>query len=222
MPYANRVIRATIFGTMYGGAEEWSTGFYLGVPGVDSGMPSEAAAQEIGTAWNAFFENVGSGISWAWKTAGVKLALKGTDGKTVPDNVATYYYSDQPVGAKPDNGFPPQVAVVCTLLAGTGKGLAGKGRMYIPGVSHSVQQGGRMHTDSAASVSLNLKTFMDAVNAAPSVEGILINASQGRLTAGGSGPISRVVNELRVGTVYDTQRRRRNGLVEEYSSRTLV
>lgn len=222
MPYQNRVIRATIFGTMYAGAEEWSTGFYLGMPGSDAANPSEAAAQAIGTAWNAFFENAGSGISWAWKTEGVKLALKGTDGKTIPDQVATYYFSDQPVGAKPDNGYPPQVAVVCTLLAGTGKGLAGKGRMYIPGVSHPLQQGGRMHTDASGTTSANLKTFFDAVNADATVEGVVVNASQGRLAAGGSGPITKVVNEIRVGTVYDTQRRRRNGLVEEYWSRQLT
>jgi len=55
------------------------------------------------------------------------------------------------------------------------------------------------------------------LNADAGVPGNLINASRGRaLQIGNDMPVNRYVQDVLVGDVYDTQRRRRNQLQESY------
>lgn len=222
MAYAHKVVRVTCFGTMFGGAEEWSTGFFLGASATDASIPTQAGADMVRDAWGTLFGTPNMGIASAWQAVGVKLARLGTDGKTELDNVETSYFASPVSGAGGGSPFPPQVALVATLIAESGKGLGGKGRMYLPGVKHGIDGGGKLGSTEAGYISLALKTFFDTVNGSFDTPGQLINASQGRGGLTPTFPLNRGITSVRVGNVYDTQRRRRNALVESYNSRDLI
>ena len=93
MPFAHKVVRVTLFGSMYSGAEIWSTGFYYGASGADAADPSEAAADVVLNSWEDFFTATNTSISFNWKTHGVKLALLNTDGTTDTANVVQKTYT---------------------------------------------------------------------------------------------------------------------------------
>lgn len=221
-PFQHRVNRVTLYGSSYGGAEIWTTGFYMGITSADVGAPSEASAAAIKTAWQTFFTATAQTISYLWKTEGVKIAPMLADGTTVKDEVVTSPYTTAIQGQSAATGFPPQVSLVATLLADNGRGLAGKGRMYLPGIAASIDGTGHLATGTNQTIATNLKTFMDAVNGSADVPGQLINASHGRAPFTGSTATNRIVTHIRVGNVYDTQRRRRNSLVESYATSQLT
>lgn len=218
MAYAYKVNRVTIFGNSYDGAEEWSTGFFLGQTAADVGTPNEAMAAAIKAAWATFYGAGANMFGYRWKTDGVKIAHLKTDGKTDLDNVVTSYYTTPVQGASTGIGFPPQVSVVATLLADNGRGLAGKGRMFLPGIQQGLDATGHMGSPFPQTLATNLAAMFATIESSFDVVGQLINASQGRIAIGGTAPLNRDVTHIRVGNVYDTQRRRRNQLTEIYST----
>lgn len=220
-PFERKVNRVTIYGSSYGGQEIWTTGFYLGNVGSDVGLPSESTAAAIKTAWNTFFRTTGW-FSYLWKTEGVKISPMNQDGTTNKDAVVTSPYTTAVEGNNAGTGFPAQVSLVATLLADTGRGLAGKGRMYLPGFAVGIDGTGHLAPGTNSAVANALKTFFDSVEASIDVEGQVINASHGRAPFTGSTATNRNVTHIRVGNVYDTQRRRRNSLVEAYATAQLA
>lgn len=230
-PLAHRVTRVTLSGHMFGGAEEWSTGFYIGQEGADAQLPDQATANAIATAWAAFFTNQGSYVANSYTAELVKLASVGIDGKS---SSADTIYANMPAGTAgtKTTNFPPQNALVATLTGPNVRGLASKGRMYLPGIVAPVQPDGHIDLTTVGTIATNVQTFLKAVDAITSTPDRLILASHGQLTksadgkhwipkVGGIGPVNKPVTGCKVGNVYDTQRRRRNGLVEAYVSKTL-
>lgn len=222
MGYAHKVARVTIFGEMFGSNEEWSTGFFLGAPDADAAVATTAFTGPLKTAWSTLFTTGANGFSNYFSTTGVKVARMGLNAKTELDTVVTDYYASPIFGGGSGAPHPPQIALVTTLTSGTGKGLGGKGRMYLPGVKFAVDGTGHISSTEVNTLATALKTFFDAVNGMTDAPGSTINASQGRLVAGGAGPVNKAVDGLRVGNVYDTQRRRRNQLAETYTSKTIT
>jgi hypothetical protein len=170
----------------------------------------------VRNAWTTFF-TTGSGISSAFTFTEVKAALLTTDGKYVdPSGAVVSHPTTAVVGPETGAPLPPQCALVATLIAGSGKGLAGKGRMYIPGVKWNIDGTGHLDTGAVSSLGTKLTQFVNAVNALTPRPGVVINASRGHAKLGGQGARNVPVNGIRVGNVYDTQRRRRNALAETY------
>lgn len=218
MPYLHNVNRVTLFGSSYGGAEIWSTGFFMASPSQDAPVPSEASAAAIKTAWQTFFTSGQNMFGYLWKTEGVKIAhLDKTTGKTVGVPV-TSYYTTAIAGASTGIGFPPQVSLVATLLADNGKGLGGKGRMYLPGIQQGLDATGHVGSPFNQTLATNLASFFNAINGSIDAPGVVVNASQGRDTGLAQGWVNRPVTHVRIGNVYDTQRRRRNALTEIYAT----
>lgn len=222
MAYAHKVVRCTLFGSMYSGAEIWTTGFYYGAPDADAADPSEAAADVILDAWEDFFTATNTSISFNWKTNGVKLALLNTDGSTDTANVVQKTYTTAIAGQNAGSGFPPQVSLVASLLAGLGTQPGDKGRMFIPGVASGLDSTGHATTGYNTTIANNLKTFFDALNSSFEMPGQLINASHPNIVVGGPSPVNKTVTTIKVGNVYDTQRKRRNALAENYAAATLT
>jgi len=222
VPYAYKVNRVTISGTCAGGAEEWSTGFYMGYAAGDSSNPTQTLADSIKTAWQTFFTATASKVQSNYTTRSIKISQLNTDGSTLLDNTIFSDYATPIVGTGASTFFPPQVSLVCTLQSALSRGLAAKGRMYLPGVGAPLASTGKISaTADVTAIATNLKTFFDAVNTAGGVAGKIILASKGRPGVAGSAS-NQLMTKLRVGDVYDTQRRRRNGLVETYQSATLA
>lgn len=230
MPYAHNVHRVTISGTSFGGAEQWSTGFYVGAVGEGVSNPTQAFADAIRTAWTTFFTATSTSVTSAWKTENVKVAQVGTDGKTFPENVVYAPYGTAISGPAGVNIFPPQISLAASLENAGARGLAAKGRMYLPGIGLSLGSNGQITPAQALAICNNFKAFIDSVNAAAPLGAKVILASQGRRTKNPDGSysvvpgtsVNAVVNRVRVGSAFDTQRRRRNQLVETYQSAAIA
>jgi hypothetical protein len=138
----------------------------------------------------------------------VKVAQISATGVTSESNVIYAPYGTAISGGGPSASYPPQIAMVASLENAGARGLAAKGRMYLPGVASTIGSDGKLASVSVTPMVTALKTFLDAVNAAaPTGEDVIL---------------ASVVNRVRIGSVYDTQRRRRNAMVETYQSATLA
>lgn len=218
---AQKVVKVTLSGTMLGGGEIWQTGFYMGSPTQDAGAPSQAFADGVRDAWTTFWTANQSAISGGYLFNAVKCALlqKNGDYDTSVDVVNSYPTTAQAGGAG-SLQLPPQIALTATLIGGSGKGLGGKGRMYLPGVYASIDGTGHISQTTCQSIATNLATFFNTVDGLSDRPGHAINVSRGHKSGliPGQGARNVYINGVRVGNVFDTQRRRRNALVETYSN----
>jgi hypothetical protein len=213
-------------GTFAGGAEEWSTGFYMGNEAGDADLPTQSLADSIAVGWRNFMIAPASQISGRWTATTVKVSSLGTDGKS---NAADTVYANVAAGASGTGTlhYPPQIALVATMTSPIARGVGSKGRMYLPGVGMATEGDGKILIGAVNGIRDTLATFFNAVNGLPD-NNVVVLASHGSLNAdgspkiGGSTPIIKAVTGIKIGTVYDTQRRRRNGLTEQYSSVSLV
>ena len=222
--YNYNVIRATIFGDAFSGAEEWSTGFWLGHAEAVSGLPTQEAADAIRALWQTFFTSAGANISNVYTTVGVKLSYfpSGSD-KVDPAMTVFSYYGTPITGSRTGTPqLPPQIAVVATLQSALPRGLAGKGRMYLPGSHMGLDASGQMDSTAKAGLLSAFSTFVQGVNNSTAMTAEVINASKGRIGVPFNPPVNQYVRSVRIGSVYDTQRRRRNGLTENYGSTAIT
>lgn len=230
MAYAFAVNRVTISGTCFGGAEEWSTGFWMGSETADAGDPN-GAAENIAGYWRTFFELAANSISSGYLTTQVKVAQH-IAASEATDLSMVDFYDVSPVmdGGGTSVSMPAQTSLVLTLTSEIQRGTGSKGRMYLPGINSAVTGAtGKLLSSYVLALSAQLKTFVDGVNADPDIPDRVILASRGNRTVllpGGDiiyiNPHNKNVTGLRVGDVYDTQRRRRNGLTEAYSTQVLA
>lgn len=216
--------KATLFGTMFGGAEEWSTGFFLGQNGGgdEGAAPTVAEATAIANAFSTFFVKTTVGISDRFKFAGVKISTVSTDGTSDPA-LTQFYTLPTPVsGAQGVLCMPPQISLAATLQTLRTRGRGSKGRMYLPGISFSVDATGHISTTDQTGINSALKIFLDSVNSAVDVPGVVVLNSAEVLGVPIKAPEMARIASCKVGNVYDTQRRRRNQLSESYISATLA
>lgn len=229
--YAYAFSRVTISGQCIGGAEEWSTGFQIGS---ETGAVTEVtpgAAEAVADAWTTFFTASANEFSNSWYTTEVKVALIDTVGHTDQDNIDYYTYSTPVYGNKGGAYFPPQITLAATLTSEYQRGLASKGRMYLPGLNSALDQTtGKLGSTFTNTLNTNFKAFLDAVNDNEAAGAYIIIASKGHKTTAldtngqpvyENGRNARVTG-CRIGNVYDTQRRRRDGLTETYNTKVLA
>jgi hypothetical protein len=230
MSYAHAVNRVTISGTCFGGAEEWSTGFWMGSEGADAGDPN-GAAEQIAGYWRTFFELAANAVSSGYITTQVKVAQHIAETEAT-DLSKVDFYTVSPLmdGGGTSVALPAQISLAMTLTSEIQRGTGAKGRMYLPGINSPVTGGtGKLLSTFCDTLRTNLKTMFDGINADADIPDSVILASRGTKTTllpGGDiiyiNPHNKLVTGLRVGDVYDTQRRRRNGLSEAYSTAVLA
>jgi hypothetical protein len=217
--YAHKVVRVTLSGTMLQGNEEWQTGFFMGRMSADATAPTQAFCDLVRDSWATFFTAANSVINSNFTFTQAKCALLATDTKyDTSADVVVSFPATAKTGAQGGAPLPPQIALVATLIGGSGKGLAGKGRMYLPGVCDPVGSNGRFNSLVAQNIANNLATFFNTLDASIDAPGHVINASMGTEKIAYINAKNVPVNGVRVGDVYDTQRRRRNSLSETYKT----
>ena len=117
---------------------------------------------------------------------------------------------------------PPQLATVVTLQTASraGKrGVKGRGRFYLPqSMATSSWSHGKMNSASVNSDLTNVKTLVDTINGLSSNADVDLRCAVVHADHG----TAAIVNQLRLGDVIDTQRRRRRQLVETYVSQALA
>lgn len=216
--------RATLLGDMFGGTEIWTTGFSLQDPGLadEDTAPSVAEAQAISDAFSTFWGLSGNQANQYYRFLGVKVSMVSTDGSSDPS--LTAFYTRPTALAGPANfGTPhPQLSVVATLGTAVSRGKGSKGRMFLPGLTAGIDSTGKLGTTYCTQLANSLKTFFDTVNASTAVPGTVALFSAERAGVPFSAAQQNTVTTVRIGNVVDTQRRRRNQLVEQYQSATLA
>jgi hypothetical protein len=227
-PLAHRTTRVSILGTMFGGAEEWSTGFWIGSPAADAALPTQAQADAIAAAWRTYFTAAASGFSGNFTTTAVKLASVGIDGKSSASDTIYSTLAPAANGGNNNGAYPPQIALVATLSSTVARGVGSKGRMYLPGIFSPVDATGHIASAAQGTMLANLVTFLRAVNNAQGNFESIVLASHGSVNRDGTpkidgrSPITTNVTSVRLGNVFDTQRRRRNALREVYQTTPLA
>lgn len=223
---AYSAVHWTISGDCFGGAEIWSTGFWTGndasnLPGTQ--VP-QATVDQVAARWQTFFTSTNSNISNVYKTNVVKAAYFHTtiEGGITQYGTPTYHTFATPLtgGGIISAPLPPQITMCVSLNSGYRTGTAARGRMFLPGVNATMDSGtGRINSTYRNQVATAMQTFINGVNT-DSVPG-----SAGKMILVGRGAVPGVapheaknayVTGLKVGDVYDTQRRRRNGFRENY------
>lgn len=206
-------------GPAWGGAEIWSCGLRLRHLGGDALDPLRqetidtletvaGIVQDYVTDADAGFSN---GVSLAW----VKLdAIRATTGQyAFPDNPNTFELEAPVPGTIPP--YPPQVSYCVTMRGVYKRGPAARGRWFVPVGQAGVGADGRMNEATALGFADAAGTFLRALAEIDSGAGP--DAWAPWLFGDGiSGSRESVISAVQVGRVYDTQRRRRNSLAEEY------
>jgi len=206
--YSSQFIRASFLFHIDGYDESAVTDLSIGLnsvaaPPTSLGTALNNAMQALLTATDDYRANYS-------RYDGVKLANIATDGSyaTEPTIVAS---TDNCAGA---NGtIAPQVSVVLSLRSGSTLGKGNYGRMFLP-YSGSPNSGPIMNTTQQDLFLTSGQTFIRAVNTAAGAVltgSKVVIASQAR-AAQSLG--DRVVTQVAVGRVVDTQRRRRKSIPE--------
>jgi hypothetical protein len=211
-PY--KTVRVTIEGSCFGGSEVWTSGFYLGTEDADAGTIDQADVDNIATAWSTFFTHANTKISNLYKTHRIKAVMHNVTGGSDLSTLKIKDYTPDISGASAAAVMPAQVSLVGTMRSSIVHGKASHGRMYIPGICGAVGTDGRLSATDRDAIGLKFKEFITNVRGYAGMPGYPILIAKGY----GLGPpaLSKYIYSVRVGNVYDTQRRRRNGLSETY------
>lgn len=216
MPYV-RHIRVTANGGMPGG-ERWSCSVSFGLESpiiLVSQPPLDTIAIGSAAAWASFVN--GSLMS-------TQVTLQRVDVRQIDEDGTTMAMSAS-VPTTPAAGtgpvlLPNQCAVVCSLRTGT-PGPKGRGRFYLPMLSTNPGPDGRLFPVVRNQIADNLAILVNALTT--SVDVAFPNDQAWPIVASGAVvPANYRVTALRVGDVYDTQRRRRDALVEAYAVRAVA
>ncbi|MGO4587206.1 hypothetical protein AB4Z38_25500 [Arthrobacter sp. 2RAF6] len=221
MTYAHTIQRVTISGTCFSGAEIWQTGFWLGDESADTSTATQAQVDAIAARWATFFSSGSTQINNSYITTQVKVANILTTGHTDPLNVVYHTYGTPPVGSAGGNRQAPQTTLVATLTSALSRGLAAKGRMYLPGPSMAVQSNGRVQSFDISGIATAFQTFINGVNSDGTPDQQVILVAKATTLPAVKPAVNALVTGINFGDVYDTQRRRRDQLKETRTGHTI-
>lgn len=222
--YKSRTHKLTFFGDMFGGTEEWTTSLFIGndTGGDQGASPTVAEAQAAATAFNTLWSGAANGFNGAWRFQGVKASLVDTTGHIDVSETVFYTLPTPTTGNGGATSFPPQVSLVATLTTAIARGPGSKGRMFLPGVGWGIDSGAKIPGTNVNTLATALKTFLDAINASADIPGSIVVNSAEKTGVPFRAALMTKVTGVKVGDVYDTQRRRRNQLKELYTAKALA
>lgn len=217
--YDRRHFKITLEGTNGTDQDVWTTGWRVAPSPVSEPMinyPEQANTllEAVVPAAETFLSSLRSSISNGTRLTSAKVAPVGVDGRYIDDMEAVVHdWQTPPTGNSTTGTHPPQVAVVASLTTGARRGKATHGRMYLPltavkigSTNFAIAASERQPIANAVKKLLNdsLGVISD-INLDPVV---MSNIGEGT---------TRTVTDVAVGSIADTQRRRRNRFTEEYT-----
>lgn len=146
----------------------------------------------------------------------------GNNGKAIPappyaggSPVSLVYKAgQQPVGAGGGNLLPPQVSIVASLRTQQ-IGRRGRGRVYLPPTGVGIAgSDGRVASTQPAPLAGDVSQFLTDCTVHEALTEVFIDP----IVTGAPYSDYAVINQVRVGDVFDTQRRRRRNLTEAYAN----
>lgn len=115
--------------------------------------------------------------------------------------------------------YAPQLALAVSWTTDKTRGLAKGGRIFIPMPAVGAESDGQIGASTRQALATSWASLLSEFNNEPGVDlGTLVaSVVSGVDTNGRSGAVSQITG-VRVGSVLDTMRTRRNALVEQYSA----
>lgn len=142
----------------------------------------------------------------------VKANRIGADGKYLDNQTQEFVVpSNGRAGGAPASSLPYSVAVAMSLSSGL-RGRSRNGRFFLPCPSVGIDVNGQIPAATRIAMVASTVTMMDALEGTP----------LGRLVVASNSGFNTPVNTIRCGSVPDTQRRRRNDLLEDYAGQDLA
>lgn len=217
--YDRKHFRVTLEGTNASDEDIWTTGWRIAPspasePIINYPAMANTLLDSVVAALPAFWTALRPSIANGTELRSVKVAPVDRDGRYIDNMDSVIHDLETPLsGGNGTAAHPPQVSVVASLTTGTRRGNATHGRMYLP----------------LTGVKVNGTTFTIATNdrqtIANAVKGLL-NDSLGTIADASLDPVvmsnigsgtTRTITTIAVGSIPDTQRRRRNRFTEEYT-----
>lgn len=206
MAYKQPFLRLVASGSLYTGEQfSWGLSLIADFPTDNAGFSAVPAGVRDAVA--SFHQQTSQAAA---RLTTVKLNLIGTNGKYASSTDTTVYDYPTPVAGGGSGVVPAQIALAVSLVTGAKRGLASKGRFYIPVPIGTLGTDGLLPAATSASVASQAATLINAIHA-----GVGGDWRVGVVSDVGAGA-QREVTSLRVGRVLDTIRSRRTSLPESY------
>lgn len=207
------VMRVSIKGALPNG-EEWSINPVYSIGG-DFGVPVSAGqAATIASAISAISVSTGllGNMSAGTTVTGARVEARSLAGVLEAQGEAVKTTPTAGTGVSP---HPYQTSTVISLRTGL-PGASGRGRLYWPSTGCQIDATSlRMASAQQTTMLSAAKTYLSAIEAA--IEVTLTGVALAVWSRKGAGDLN-LVNQIQVGNVFDVQRRRRDALIENYSS----
>lgn len=216
--YDRRHFKVTLEGTNATDQDIWTTGWRIAPSLVTestvnypqmAGRLLESVTGAAETFWGALQARIARGT----RLNSVKVAPVDEDGRYIDNMDSVIYDWETPLRGAGTSAHPPQVSVVASLTTGTRRGNATHGRMYLPLTAIAI------NSDEFTIDTTNRQLIANAVKG-------LLNDSLSTLADVSLDPVvmsnigsgtTRTITTVAVGSIPDTQRRRRNRFTEEYT-----
>lgn len=201
------------FGGPLGSTEQWSSGLRVsaGFGTANTVAAEEAALAQAQAFISTHFQAGTSPISGDAKVAWVKYNRISVLGRYVRDTTNEHVYA-LPVGLSTVGTHPLQISLVATLTTSVERGLASKGRMFLPAPKELASGSNRtMSAAGAQQAATWVAGLISGINGLSDLGDVIIASAvrEGK---------SRLVTGVNVGNVFDTMRSRRAQLTETRSS----
>lgn len=213
--------RVTFKGSL-GTVEKWSTSVNFGIVGLAPDTPDQPAADGILANVLTVTTNatVPTSLRAMLSTSG-NIELVRIEKRSEAEGILSVAEGLVPtavVGTGTANKTP-QDALVFSLRTNT-PGPRGRGRMYWPALSVTLTPTFQLSSPTPAATVADVKTWLDAIN--QELDDYYISIASALRTAlsvrSATDHICRDVTSLQVGSILDTQRRRRDALPESYAA----
>lgn len=221
--YKHSFLKISFGGDIFGDQDEWTCSINVGKNDEDFNFGSdwnpEDLAYEHAMDIKSWFTDIKSGISVNANLRWVKLAIIGIDGKYTGAPVI-HDLAEPAYGAYYQQAVVPQSSVALSMTTDVRRGPGKDGRIYPP-LTGSVISNGR-----EGNVIDKLDSFEKLISTINREYLSLLGPNYRVIVAareGKTGPaINAEVTGVRVGDVIDTQRKRRNKMQENYTSKKLT
>lgn len=218
MAYSEPFIKMS-FGGSVSGEDVWSNSLSLGSPetGVTQAAFDSLEPQQFEAALRAAYIGNG-GIANYESLSWIKLAYIGEDGKYIGE--PKIYDFPTPAQGSASFNVPPQDSIVVSHLTEARRGLAYRGRTYLPAGFADATSNGKLAAVVVTSLLTRFTTLFNAINnVATTQTGLPIKLIVNSNVRTG---MSRYITAISIGNLVDTQRRRRNRLSETYVDSALT
>jgi len=205
-----------------GSVEVWSTSIAMGIIGLSPDVADQATTDAMSaalvTATNT--TNIPSALRTCLSSSGsvdaVRVERRREDETVL--NVSERLLGSPMLGLTSVTKTP-QDAVVLSLRTST-PGARGRGRLYWPALAATLNGSFQLTTPTTAQVAADTKVWIASIKSA--MDGVYVSAASALRVApsvrSATDHVCRDLTSIQVGSVLDTQRRRRDNLPESYSN----